>query len=58
MEAEWLEIAYINFEKVIMHGQSKEGIVEQELTQEQKYALFDLNVKHSREMQELLRSFL
>ena len=58
MEAEWLEVAYINFDKVIMHGESKNGIVEQELTKEQKYLVFDMNTRHSREMHELLRTFL
>jgi hypothetical protein len=58
MEAEWLEIAYINFDKVIMHGESENGIVEQELNEEQKYLVFDMNMRHSREMHELLRTFL
>ena len=67
MENEWLDLAYINFDKVIMHGQIDNGIVdmisqtvqiEQVLTQEQKKRVEDLNYKHEREMRKLLRSFV
>ena len=67
MENEWLDLAYINFEKVIMHGQIDNGIVdmipqtvqiEQVLTQEQKKKVENLNYKHEREMRALLRSFI
>ena len=49
MENEW--IAYINYEKCIMHGQIAESTVqiEQVLTQEQKDQVYDLNEKHQRE---------
>lgn len=66
MENEWLDLAYIN-EKVIMHGQIDNGIVdmisqtvqiEQTLTPEQKNQVYDLNEKHQREMRELLRGFV
>lgn len=67
MENEWLDLAYINFDKVIMHGQIDNGIVdmisqtvqiEQVLTQEQKNQVYNLNEKHEREMRKLLRSFV
>ena len=73
MENEWLDLAYINFSKVIMHGQIvKDGKwipelnrhdivtvqIEQVLTQEQKDQVYDLNEKHQREMRKLLRSFV
>lgn len=67
MESEWLDLAYINFDKVIMHGQINNGVVngicqstqiEQVLTQEQKREVDDLLTKHSREYQALLKSFV
>ena len=63
MENEWLDLAYINFSKVIMHGQIVDSIsrsveIEQVLTQEQKEQVYDLNEKHEREMRSLLRSFI
>ena len=66
MENEWLDLAYINYEKVIMHGQiieivdciSRSVQIEQVLTQEQKELIEDLNYKHEREMRKLLRSFI
>lgn len=63
MSNEWLEIAYINFEKAIMHGQivvdDYQTIqIEQVLTQEQKTQIEDLNWKHECEMRSLLKSFV
>ena len=67
MENEWLELAYINFDKVILHGQltkvdarpiAVERQIEQVLTQEQRREAKDLRLKHEREMLELLRSFV
>jgi hypothetical protein len=58
LESEWLEIAYINFDKAILHGKSENGIVEQELTQEQKEQVWGLNEKHALETRKLLRGFL
>lgn len=58
MENEWLDLAYINFDKVIMHGQIVDVEIEQVLTQEQKNKVYDLNEKHQREMRALLRSFV
>lgn len=64
MENEWLDLAYINFGKVIMHGQIVDPIflrsveIEQVLTQEQKEQVYDLNEKHEREIRSLLRSFI
>ena len=63
MENKWLELAYINFDKIIMHGQIAESDyttvqIEQTLTPEQKRQVDDLFFKHEREMQKLLRSFV
>lgn len=68
MSEEWLEIAYINFGKAILHGRVTEGIdefrvrkereVEQVLTDEQKRAVEALNTKHEIAMSKLLRSFV
>ena len=73
MENEWLDIACINHEKYIVHGQIvKDGEwipainrheivtvqIEQTLTPEQKKQVYDLNEKHEREMRKLLRSFV
>jgi len=75
MPEEWFEVAYINFDKAILHGRvmemvrpeepalnraffRKERMIEQVLTEEEKNAIADLNVKHQDEMQELLKSFV
>jgi Spy/CpxP family protein refolding chaperone len=67
MESEWLDIACINHEKYIMHGQIDNGVVdgicqtvqiEQVLTPEQKKEVDDLFFKHEREMRKLLRSLV
>ena len=62
MESEWLDLAYINFDKVIMHGRimqnNREIEIEQILTQEQKNKVYDLNANHERELRALLRSFI
>ena len=67
MESEWLDIACINHEKYIVHGQLDNGIVdgfcqtvqiEQTLMQWQKDQVDDLMFKHEREMRKLLRSFV
>lgn len=58
MENEWLDLAYINFDKVIMYGQIVTVEIEQVLTQEQKNQVYDLNERHQREMRALLRSFV
>ena len=58
MENEWLELAYINYDKVIMHGQIATAQIDQVLTQEQIKEVADLNFKHEREMRKLLKSFL
>ena len=70
MENEWLDLAYINFDKVVMHGQivkeirqgdfymNKEVRIEQVLTQEQKELVEDLNFKQEREMRSLLKGFI
>ncbi len=67
MPEEWFEVAYINFDKAILHGRvsdgfdefrcRKERMIEQVLTEEQKKQIEDLNFKHDNEMQQLLRGF-
>ena len=68
MNNEWLDLAYINFDKVILHGRictgvdaegcNLERLVEQELTEEQKQLVYDLNFKHQCEMNAVLRGFV
>ena len=68
MPEEWLDVAYINFGKAILHGRITDGYdeyrvrkereIDQVLSDEQKEALYDLNTKHDRETQKLLRSFV
>jgi hypothetical protein len=66
MENEWLDIACINHEKYIVHGQivKLDGWlevthqIEQVLTPEQKKEVDDLIFKQSEEMFALLRSFV
>ena len=68
MPEEWFEVAYINFDKAILHGRvmgerdenlcRKEIMIEQVLTKEQKRAIQDLNFEHDQAMQKLLRSFV
>lgn len=68
MPEEWFDVAYINFDKVILHGRvsdgfdefrcRKERMLEQVLTEEQKNQLIDMNERHQDEMQKLLRSFV
>jgi hypothetical protein len=70
VENEWLDLAYINYDKVIMHGNVQIEVragdyymkqdmrVEQELTQEQKQLVEDLMFKHEREMRRLLKGFV
>lgn len=66
MENEWLDIACINHEKYIVHGQimrrqndvSLETRIEQVLTEEQKTRVDDLLFEHGYEMHALLRGFI
>lgn len=63
MENEWLDLACINHEKYIVHGQIAESDyttiqVEQVLTKEQKTKVDDLFFKQEREMRSLLKSFI
>lgn len=67
MPEEYFDVAYINFDKAILHGRitagrDKHGCriereLEQVLTDEQKEALVDLNERHRDEMNALLSSF-
>lgn len=62
MSNEWLEIAWINYVKAILHGQivvnNREITIEQVLTEEQRETVYRLTEKHEREMARLLRSFV
>ena len=62
MENEWLDIACINHEKYIVHGQLRldgcDRTIEQTLTPKQKWEVDDLIWKQERQMRELLRSFV
>jgi hypothetical protein len=62
MNNEWLEIAWINFNKAIMHGQYMDGSterkVEQTLTPDQVDKVQDMNQKHADEILKMLRGFL
>lgn len=62
MENEWLDIACINHEKYIVHGQIRldgcDRTVERTLTPEQKREVDDLFFKHEREMRALLKGFV
>lgn len=68
MPEEYFDVAYINFEKAILHGRIRGGIdanrcvieamIEQVLTDDQTYAIDGLNFKHQMEMNELLSSFV
>ena len=68
MPEEYFDVAYINFNKAILHGRITAGRdaygcrieadVEQVLTDEQRCRLADLNSKHNNEVNILLASFL
>ncbi|WP_404480007.1 hypothetical protein [Novosphingobium sp. BL-52-GroH] len=68
MPEEWFDLAYINFDKVILHGRittghdefrvRREAEVEQVLTDEQKDAVQELKIKHNDELNALLSSFV
>lgn len=66
MPEEYFDIAYINFDKAILHGrimdtsggQRVERNLEQVLTDEQKRQIEDLNFAHQQEMDRLLSSFV
>lgn len=74
MPEEWFEVAYINFDKAILHGRvmeettdkygtltvdvKRERYIEQVLTDEQKHQIENLNSDHDLAMQKLLRSFV
>lgn len=68
MPEEWLEIAYINFNKAIVHGRITDGLdeyrvrkereIEQVLTDEQKAKVEDLQIRQRDELHKLLRSFV
>lgn len=61
MSNEWFDIAYINHDEAILHGQIADERGEREvrvsLTKEQVRAVEDLNFKHQMEMNKLLRGW-
>lgn len=58
MSEDWFEVAFINLDKVILHGRRKDGVeVEIVLTDEQKKQLGDLRERQMEAEQDLLRSF-
>ena len=62
MSNTWLELAWINFMKAILHGQIVDGYnereIEQVLTDAQRELVYDLNEKHKQESYALYRSFI
>lgn len=68
MPEEYFDVAYINFNKAILHGRAsfgrdKFGVriereIEQVLTDEQHDLLVELNTKYAQEMERLLSSFV
>lgn len=67
MLEEWLEIAWINFDKAILHGHiaerdadgvRREREVEQVLTDQQKATVVELNERHRRETLAILRGLV
>lgn len=67
MPEEWFDVAYINFDKAILHGRMTAGRdaegcrtereIEIVLNDDQKREIEDMNTEHQQAMQRLLRSF-
>lgn len=55
MSEDWFEVAYINFDEAILHGNTADRSVRVVLSDEQKRAVENLNERHRDEMQRLLR---
>lgn len=62
MENEFYDIAWINIDKAILHGNCRRGgqetTIEMVLTNDQRDKVYDLNERHARETKELLSSFV
>ena len=62
MESEWFDIAYINFDEAILHGQIRTEAGEREvrhvLSREEKEMVVDMNERHRAEMKKLLKGFV
>jgi len=68
MPEEYFDVAYINFDKAILHGRITVGLdehrvrqeryVEQVLSEEQKRQIEDLNSAHREQLDKLLASFV
>ncbi|WP_397604998.1 hypothetical protein [Sphingorhabdus sp.] len=68
MPEEYFDVAYINFDKAILHGRIRGGLdanrcvieamIEQVLTEEQKREIEDLNFEHQVAMNKLLSRFV
>lgn len=67
MPEEYFDVAYINFDKAILHGRAvyrtKQGVrleteIEQVLSEDQREKLIELNDRYHRERDKLLSSFV
>jgi hypothetical protein len=62
MNNQWLELAWVNFTKAILHGQYVDGFIEREveqiLTDAQRELVYEQNEKHKQEQFALYRSFI
>lgn len=68
MPEEWLEVAHINFDEVLVHGRITEGrdgfgvrqeqTVKQWLSDEQRERLQDFEIRFNDERTKLLKSFV
>lgn len=57
MSEDWFDVAYIHPNEAILHGRAKgDHDVRMVLGDGQKIAIEDMNERHQREMQALLRS--
>ncbi len=54
----WLEIAWINYSKAIVHGMIEGEEIEFVLTDEQRELVYDLNARHEAERIALLKGFI
>lgn len=56
MSEDWFDIAWVNHNKAILHGQrADQTTVERVLTAAERDRIWDLNAKHERESNALLR---
>lgn len=56
MGSDYFDIAWINFDKPILHGRREDGsTVERVLTEAERERIYEQNHRHEREKYELLR---